>query len=167
MKTLLSFAASAVLVLSSEAVCSGQHYVQTNLDGSVPGSAEAMDPQLVNGWGFGPQCREYLVGVGRSYGSRYDNWGRVLVWDPPKRLVLAWQLTSQWKFDKEFVTEVEVNFIPVDKTRTRVALEHRNLERFGMDEETVRKSIESPDGWPGIMKRFAATASAQALQQAV
>src|SRR5439155_24966288 len=94
-------------------------------------------------------------------------WGRVPVRAPPKRLVLAWQLTSQWQFDKEVVTEVEVNFIPVDKTRTRVALEHRNLERFGMDEETVRKSIESPDGWHGIMKRFAATASAQALQQAV
>ena len=107
--------------------------------------------------------RWYEVGTD---GSQCD-WGRVLVWDQPKRLVLAWQLTSQWQFDKEFVTEVEVNFTPVDKTRTRVALEHRNLERFGMAEEAVRKSIESPDGWPGIIKRFAAAAESQQLQQAV
>ncbi len=91
----------------------------------------------------------------------------MLVWDPPRRLVLAWQLTSQWQFDKDFVTEVEINFTPVDKTRTRVALEHRNLERFGMDEEAVRKSIGSPDGWPGMLKRFAAAADSQQLQQAV
>ncbi|MDQ6799363.1 MAG: SRPBCC family protein [Acidobacteriota bacterium] len=107
--------------------------------------------------------RWYEVGTD---GSQCD-WGRVLVWDPPRRLVLAWQLTSQWQFDSEFVTEVEVNFTPVDKTRTRVAREHRNLERFGMDEETVRKSIESLDGWPGILKRFAAAAESQQLQQAV
>jgi uncharacterized protein YndB with AHSA1/START domain len=94
-------------------------------------------------------------------------WGRVLVWDPPRRLVLAWQLTSEWKFDSEFVTEVEVNFTPVDKTRTRVALEHRNLERFGMQEEAVRKAIGSPDGWPGMLEKFAATVASQQLQQAV
>ncbi len=107
--------------------------------------------------------RWYEVGTD---GSQCD-WGRVLVWDPPRRLVLAWQLTSQWQFDKDFITEVEINFTPVDKTRTRVALEHRNLERFGMDEEAVRKSIGSPDGWPGMLERFAAAAESQQLQQAV
>src|SRR5437868_9863585 len=56
--------------------------------------------------------------VGKD-GSECD-WGRVLVWDPPKRLVLAWQLTSTWQFDENFVTEVEVNFTPMGSGKTRV-----------------------------------------------
>ena len=87
------------------------------------------------------------------------NWGRVLVWDPPKRLVLAWQLTSTWQFDEAFVTEVEVSFTPMGAGKTRVELEHRNLERFGMDEEAIRKSVGSDGGWPMILRRYADAAS--------
>lgn len=87
------------------------------------------------------------------------NWGRVLVWDPPKRLVLAWQLTSTWQFDEKFVTEVEVSFTPMGAGKTRVELEHRNLERFGMDEEAIRKSVGSDEGWPMILRRYAEAAS--------
>ena len=87
-------------------------------------------------------------------GSQCD-WGHVLVWDPPKRLVLAWQLTADWQFDPNFVTEVEINFVPAGDGRTRVALEHRNLERFGAKEEAVRNSVGSDGGWPFIMRRFA------------
>jgi hypothetical protein len=91
-------------------------------------------------------------------GSQCD-WGHVLVWDPPKRVVLAWQLTAEWQFDENFVTEVEVNFTPMGAGRTRVALEHRNLERFGMKEEEIRKAISSDGGWPAILNSFAATAA--------
>lgn len=98
-------------------------------------------------------------------GSECD-WGRVLIWDPPRRLVLAWQLTAEWKFDAAFMTEVEINFTPVGPTHTRVALEHRNLERFGMSEEAFRKAISDPGGWPGILERFAEAASQQ-VQTAV
>jgi len=98
-------------------------------------------------------------------GSECD-WGHVLVWDPPRRLVLAWQLTAEWKFDRDFVTEVEVNFTPVDATRTRVALEHRNLERFGTNEEAVRNAVGSEGGWPLTLERFA-EAAVQQMQAAV
>jgi uncharacterized protein YndB with AHSA1/START domain len=91
-------------------------------------------------------------------GSECD-WGRVLVFDPPRRLVLAWQLTAEWTFDENFVTEVEVNFTPMDGGRTRVALEHRNLERFGKLEEQIVKSVGSEGGWPMIMKQFADAAA--------
>jgi uncharacterized protein YndB with AHSA1/START domain len=107
--------------------------------------------------------RWYEIGTD---GSECD-WGRVLVWDPPKRLVLAWQLTSQWQYDKDFMTEVEVNFIRVDDKRTRVALEHRNLERFGKDVEEFKKAIMSEGGWPLILNGFASAASSQQLQRAV
>src|SRR5512144_755718 len=60
---------------------------------------------------------------GRWYQTAVDGTecdiGRVLVWDPPKRMVLAWQLTSQWTFDTNFMTEVEVRFTPAGPGRTR------------------------------------------------
>ena len=83
-------------------------------------------------------------------------WGHVLVFDPPRRLVLAWQLDSDWSFNEKLITEVEVNFTPAGEKRTRVALEHRNLERFGDKEEQVRKSVGSEGGWPLLLNRFAA-----------
>lgn len=86
-------------------------------------------------------------------GSRCE-WGRVLIWDPPRRVVLAWQLTAQWQFDSSLVTEVEINFTPVGKSQTRVVLEHRNLERFGKDETAVRESVGSKGGWPLILDNF-------------
>ena len=89
-------------------------------------------------------------------------WGKVLVYDPPRRLVLAWQLTAEFQYDASFVTEVEVSFTPMGASRTRVELEHRNLERFGMKEEAVRKSVGSEGGWTAIIRRFADVASQKA-----
>ncbi len=91
-------------------------------------------------------------------GSQCD-WGKVLVWEPPARLVLAWQLTAQWQYDPGFVTEVEVRFTPEGES-TRVELEHRLLERFGADAEKVRISIDSPKGWPDILRQYSEAASA-------
>ena len=114
--------------------------------GKVP-MQNVMMEQRANG-------RWYEVGTD---GSQCD-WGRVLVWDPPRRLVLAWQLTKDFQYDKDFMTEVEVNFIRVDDKRTRVALEHRNLERYGGDTQEFAKSISSEGGWPLILNGFAEAA---------
>jgi uncharacterized protein YndB with AHSA1/START domain len=84
--------------------------------------------------------------------------GKVLVWDPPRRLVLTWQLTAEWKFDPEFVTEIEVTFEPQGPARTLVTLEHRNLDRYGASAPELRKSIDSPEGWGGILDAFTAIA---------
>ena len=86
-------------------------------------------------------------------GSECD-WGRVLVWDPPHRLVLAWQLTADWQFDPSFVTEVELRFFPESDRRTRVEFEHRNLEAYGAKTDTVREMVGAPDGWPTILEKF-------------
>src|SRR5579872_6101873 len=58
-------------------------------------------------------------------------WGKVLAWEPPGRVLLAWQLNGQWAFDPDFVTELELTFTPARAGGTEVRLEHRNLERFG------------------------------------
>jgi uncharacterized protein YndB with AHSA1/START domain len=86
-------------------------------------------------------------------------WGKVLIWDPPTRVVFAWQLNAAWQFDPDFVTEVEIRFIP-EKAGTRVELEHRNLDRYGADAAEVRRMIDSEGGWPATLVAFAAAVDA-------
>ena len=80
--------------------------------------------------------------------------GKVLVWEPPARLVLAWQITATWKYDPEFVTEVEVRFTSEAAKLTVVELEHRDLERYGAAAADLRAAIANPGGWPGILEAF-------------
>jgi uncharacterized protein YndB with AHSA1/START domain len=80
-------------------------------------------------------------------------WGEVLDYAPPRRLLLGWRLNAQFKFDPEFLTEVEITFEEVEAGATRVTLEHRNLERFGDAAEKTRASLDG--GWPGFLKVFA------------
>jgi uncharacterized protein YndB with AHSA1/START domain len=86
------------------------------------------------------------------------NWGKVLVWNPPSRLVLAWQITAQWQYDANFITEVEVTFTPEGPKQTRVVLEHRDLERFGAAAAEIRKALDGDGGWTRHMQRLAAVA---------
>jgi uncharacterized protein YndB with AHSA1/START domain len=81
-------------------------------------------------------------------------WGKVLAWEPPRRLLLAWQINGAWKYDAALVTEVEVRFIP-EGGGTLVELEHRHLERMGAAAEAARTAIDSPGGWSGLLDAFA------------
>jgi uncharacterized protein YndB with AHSA1/START domain len=80
-------------------------------------------------------------------GSECD-WGEVLVWDPPHRLVHSWQLAGRGPG----ATEVEVVFEPV-AGGTRVALEHRGWEIWGAEAAERRSSYAN--GWAGIFARLA------------
>jgi uncharacterized protein YndB with AHSA1/START domain len=86
----------------------------------------------------------------------------VLAWEPPGRVLLAWQINANWKYDPDLITEVEVTFTPVGGGATRVDLEHRNLERFGDKIESVRAAIDSEGGWSGILRTYAEVAEASA-----
>ena len=100
----------------------------------------------------------FTAGIGRWYERDVDGTeceiGKVLVWDPPARLVLAWQLTPEWKFDPELITEVEVTFTP-EGDSTRVDLEHRHLERMGEGAPAVREAVGGPGGWGGLLELYA------------
>jgi uncharacterized protein YndB with AHSA1/START domain len=89
------------------------------------------------------------------------DWGRVLAWEPPARVVLEWQISADWQPDPEIHTEVEVRFTAEGERRTRVDLEHRGLESFGGRAEQMRAVFGSDDGWNGLLGRFAAKASAR------
>jgi uncharacterized protein YndB with AHSA1/START domain len=81
--------------------------------------------------------------------------GKVLVWEPPTRLVLAWQIGADWKFDPALITEVEVRFIAQGADATRVELEHRDLERLGDRADAMRAMVDSPNGWGMLLDLFA------------
>jgi uncharacterized protein YndB with AHSA1/START domain len=87
------------------------------------------------------------------------DWGRVLEWDPPHRLVLSWQITCDWRHDTDVHTEVEVRFHAEDERRTRVELEHRGLEAYADRAGEMRGIFDSDGGWPGLLRRFADAAA--------
>jgi uncharacterized protein YndB with AHSA1/START domain len=92
-------------------------------------------------------------------GSRGET-GYVIDWQPPARLVLAWQLSGAWQFDPKLVTEVEVRFIAESAEVTRVELEHRNLQRMGDAAAQVRSMVDAPGGWTAILESFKKCADA-------
>jgi uncharacterized protein YndB with AHSA1/START domain len=87
------------------------------------------------------------------------NWGTVLMWDPPRRLVLSWEISSDWRHDPSIKTEVEVRF-STEGASTRVELEHRLLHYYGEKAAQMRGIFDSEQGWKSLLDAFAARASA-------
>jgi uncharacterized protein YndB with AHSA1/START domain len=75
------------------------------------------------------------------------HWARVLEWDPPKRLVLAWKVNPE----TDRPTEIEVTFTP-EGAGTRVDLEHRNWEEAGAAGARMRDNYQS--GWDEVLAPF-------------
>jgi uncharacterized protein YndB with AHSA1/START domain len=84
-------------------------------------------------------------------------WARVLAYEPPNRVVISWDISPQWQIETnlEKTSEVEVQFISEAPERTRVELEHRNLDRHGEGWQSLRDGVDSGDGWPLYLRRFA------------
>lgn len=101
---------------------------------------------------------------GRCYSEQVDgtdcDWGKVLVWEPPRRLVLAWQITHAWGYEPDLAksSEVEVRFTPVADGSTRIDLEHRYFERHGAGAAAMRTAVDAPNGWTTILQLFVTAA---------
>jgi uncharacterized protein YndB with AHSA1/START domain len=97
--------------------------------------------------------RWYEVG---SDGSECD-WGVVVAWEPPLRLMLSWQIGSDWKYEPDpmHASEIEVLFTPDGPNATRVDLEHRGFERHAAGATEMRAAIDGKGGWGDILERFA------------
>lgn len=80
------------------------------------------------------------------------DWGRVLEFEPPRRLVFTWQISPDRtpKPDPERSSEVEVTFEQVENG-TKVGLEHRAFERHGEEGEGYREALGSEHGWPYML----------------
>jgi uncharacterized protein YndB with AHSA1/START domain len=81
----------------------------------------------------------------------------VLVFEPPHRVVVSWDITLQWKheLDPDKTSEFEVGFTPEGDGRTLVVLEHRHLDRHGEGWVQMRDAVGSQNGWGDGLAAFA------------
>ena len=86
--------------------------------------------------------------------------GYVAAWEPPDRVVVTWQIAPDWRYDPSLVTTVEVRFVEEAPGRTRVELEHRDLDRFGPEADRMRATFEDPGAWTATLEAFAAGVTA-------
>lgn len=85
-------------------------------------------------------------------------WARVLAYEPPNRVVFSWDISPQWTLETEpeNTSEVEVTFTAEGPGRTRIDLEHRNIDRHGPGWPAVSGSVDSDQGWSLYLDRYAA-----------
>jgi uncharacterized protein YndB with AHSA1/START domain len=101
---------------------------------------------------------------GRWYTRHTDgsetSTGHVLAWEPGERLAITWQIGADWKYHVDLVTTVELRFVAEAPDRTRVLLEHRDLDAYGPDAERMRETFEQPGAWQATMTAFAGATAA-------
>ncbi|WP_378741959.1 SRPBCC family protein [Nocardia brasiliensis] len=110
-----------------------------------------LEPQVGGRW--------YEVGVD---GSECD-WGRVLEWEPPNRILVTWQINGYWQFDPDpaHASEIEFRFTADGPEQTSVTLEHRHLDRLVAGQAVHDTIVEQGGGYSTILEVFAKTAEAQ------
>ena len=120
--------------------------------GHSPLKMAVMEPRLGGRW--------YELG---EDGSQADV-GKVLVWEPPQRFVISWDINSNWKPDTTVSSEVEVRFIAEGANATLVELEHRKFEQLGAEAgASMRKDVDG--GWPGMLEHFKREAESSGHRQ--
>ena len=85
-------------------------------------------------------------------------WARILAFEPPDRVVFSWDISPRWQLETnpDLTSEVEVRFFAEAPERTRVELEHRNIDRHGPGWESVRDGVDNEAGWTLYLQRYAA-----------
>jgi uncharacterized protein YndB with AHSA1/START domain len=102
---------------------------------------------------------------GRLYDRGVDGsecqWGRVVAFEPPNRIVFTWDISPYWQVetDQARASEVEVRFTAEGERRTRVTLEHSHLERHGDGWQSLADGVRGDQGWPLYLQRFIAAAA--------
>ena len=95
--------------------------------------------------------------VDRAEDGSECRWARVLAYEPPNRVVFSWDISPYWQLeaDEANASEVEVRFVAETPGRTRIELQHRNLDRHGPGWEGVRDGVSDQGGWPLYFDRYA------------
>lgn len=85
--------------------------------------------------------------------GRQAEWGRILAWEPPYRLVCSWHPGR----DPDTAQELEVTFQD-EAHGTRVTLIHAGWERLGDQGAASRMGYD--DGWDGVLQLYIDLAAA-------
>lgn len=120
----------------------GRWWPATHSIGKSPIRTAVIEPRAGGRW--------YEIGEDGSE----CRWGDVLAWEPPGRVLLAWRIGIDWKYDPELLTEVDVRFTALGDNATRVDLEHRLLENMGETAARAREVFESEKGWSGLLAAY-------------
>ena len=104
---------------------------------------------------FEPKAGGFLYD--RGIDGSICRWARVLAYEPPNRVLMSWDISPQWQLesDRSKTSEWEVRFVAETPQRTRVEIEHRNLERHGDGWQSVRAGVAADQGWHLYLKRYA------------
>ena len=95
----------------------------------------------------------------RTPGGLKHEWGEITVWEPPRRFGYLWHLRR----DRADATDVEIRFVPLERRRTRVEIEHRGWERLGAEGRSWRD--RNHGGWSTLLPHFLALAEAPSDQR--
>jgi uncharacterized protein YndB with AHSA1/START domain len=81
-------------------------------------------------------------------------WGKVLVWEPPKRIVFSWNLQSDWRYSPDMAraSEVSFEFVSEGSESTRVEFAHSHIERHGEGWEKIHKGVDA--GWIEVLAPY-------------
>lgn len=120
----------------------GRWWPRSHSIGKSPIASAVIEPRAGGRW--------YEIG---EDGSECD-WGEVLAWEPPTRVLLAWRIGVDWQFDPKLLTEVDVRFTAIGDGETRVELEHRQLENMGEAAAKAREVFDSEGGWGGLLTAY-------------
>ena len=119
-----------------------QHHI-----GSAPIEEVLMEPRVGGRW------------FTRHQDGTETRTGVVTAWEPPGRFVVTWQIGADWQFHDDLVTSVDVRCQPEADDRTRVVLEHRDLDAFGAQAAAMHEMFESPGAWDAVLAAYTARAS--------
>lgn len=117
--------------------------------GNIPFEAIFVEPRVGGRW------------YERNRAGDICEWGKVLGWDPPHRVVLSWHVgpghdQPDWVRDPDpaKASEIEVRFTALGAEMTLVELTHSKLERHGGDYQQLRAIFDGPGAWQGILELF-------------
>ena len=104
---------------------------------------------------FEPRVGGHIIDRGAD--GTECRWASILAYDPPHRVAFSWNIGPSWQIEPDPAnrSEVEVRFTALGDDRTRVELEHRNIDRHGPGWQAVHDGIEGEAGWPLYLSRYA------------
>ncbi len=108
---------------------------------------------------FEPRVGGHIVD--RAEDGSECRWARILVYEPPTRVVFSWDIGPTWQLESDAAnaSEVEVRFIPDGRARGS-SWSTATSTATAPGWEHVTAGVDGDDGWPRDLDRYVALFSA-------